>query len=72
MALDTIGALSGVSDTNGNEFLDLSGKSALLLKNFVVEVSESLKHTLLGFLQVFVMLPSVAGIKIVTHLGLLS
>jgi hypothetical protein len=47
-------------------------KGALLLKDFVVEVSESLKHALLGFLQVFVKFPSIARIKIFTHLDLLS
>jgi hypothetical protein len=47
-------------------------KDALLLEDLVVEVSEGLEHIFLGLLEVFVMLPGVKGIKIFTHLGLLS
>jgi hypothetical protein len=61
-----------VSYANSNEFFYLPGKGALLLKDFVVEVFESLKHVLLGFLKVFVMLPTVKGVKVFSHLGLLS
>jgi hypothetical protein len=31
-----------------------------------------LKHVLLGLLKVFVMLPTVNGVKVFSHLGLLS
>jgi hypothetical protein len=72
MALDTVRALSRVSDANRDEFLHLPGKSALLLKNFVVKVFESLEHLLLGFLKVFVVLPTVRGIKVFRHMSLLS
>jgi hypothetical protein len=61
-----------VSYANGDEFLHLPGKSAFLLKDFVVKVFERLEHVLLGLLKVFVTLPTVKGIKIFTHLGLLS
>jgi hypothetical protein len=57
---------------NRYEFLHLPGKGALLLKDLIVKVSESLEHTFLGFLQVFVMLPTIKRIKVFTHLGLLS
>jgi hypothetical protein len=72
MALDAIRALSRVSYANRYEFLHLPGKGALLLKDLIVKVSESLEHIFLSFLQVFVMLPTVKGIKVFTHLGLLS
>jgi hypothetical protein len=57
---------------DSDEFLHLPGKGAFPLKDLIVKVFESLKHVLLGLLKVFVMLPTVKGVKVFSHLGLLS
>ena len=57
---------------NSDEFLHLLGKGAFPLKDLIVKVLESLKHVLLGLLKVFLMFPTVKGVKVFFHLGLLS
>jgi len=72
MALNTIGALGRVSYANRYKFLYFPRKGLSFSKISLLKISESLEHVLLDILQVFVMLPTVKGVKVFAHLSLLS